>query len=156
MNSAVGPIFNEKVAEKWYLWDCEQCCGTHWCDKNDKKVEKVRLLFMNSSRCPLLQLTKKKKKKKEEEEKMQHKTQTWDSLLSKQPHSIVNSYCVKLKYYEIHTHIYKRNNKSSPIICYIFPIFERLAEKLICSICETPPLINTANRTRWSIALLHA
>ena len=25
MNSIVGPIFNEKVAEKWNLWVCEQC-----------------------------------------------------------------------------------------------------------------------------------
>ena len=25
MNSAVGPIFNEKVVEKWNLWVCEQC-----------------------------------------------------------------------------------------------------------------------------------
>ena len=25
MNSIVGPIFNEKVAEKWNLWVREQC-----------------------------------------------------------------------------------------------------------------------------------
>ena len=25
MNSVVGPIFNEKVAEKWNLWVHEQC-----------------------------------------------------------------------------------------------------------------------------------
>ena len=25
MNSTVGPIFNEKVAEKWNLWVREQC-----------------------------------------------------------------------------------------------------------------------------------
>ena len=36
----------------------------HWYDKSDEKVGKVWLLFMNSSRCPLLQLTKQKKKKK--------------------------------------------------------------------------------------------
>ena len=59
----MGPIFNEKVAEKWYLWDYEQCCGIHWCNKSDEKVGKMWLLFMNSSRCPLLQLTKKKKKR---------------------------------------------------------------------------------------------
>ena len=27
MNSVVKPIFNEKVAEKWNLWVCEQCIG---------------------------------------------------------------------------------------------------------------------------------
>ena len=27
MNSIVGPIFNEKVAEKWNLWVREQCTG---------------------------------------------------------------------------------------------------------------------------------
>ena len=25
MNSTVGPIFNEKIAEKWNLWVHEQC-----------------------------------------------------------------------------------------------------------------------------------
>ena len=83
VNSTAGPIFNEKVAEKWYLWVSYTVHGTHRIDKSDKKVGKVRLLFMNSSRCPLLQLTKKKKKKKK---KTQHKTQTWDSLLSKRSH----------------------------------------------------------------------
>ena len=28
MNSAVGPIFNEKVTEKWNLWVREQCMDT--------------------------------------------------------------------------------------------------------------------------------
>ena len=25
VNSTVGPIFNEKVVKKWYLWVCKQC-----------------------------------------------------------------------------------------------------------------------------------
>ena len=28
VNSAVGPIFNEKVVEKWNLWIYEQCTDT--------------------------------------------------------------------------------------------------------------------------------
>ena len=28
MNSTVGPIFNEKIAEKWNLWIHEQCTDT--------------------------------------------------------------------------------------------------------------------------------
>ena len=27
VNSAVGPIFNEKITEKWNLWIREQCTG---------------------------------------------------------------------------------------------------------------------------------
>ena len=27
VNSTMKPIFNEKVAEKWNLWVCEQCIG---------------------------------------------------------------------------------------------------------------------------------
>ena len=50
MNSTVEPIFNEKVAEKWYLWDpwtvheCTvherlvKCCG--WQKKKKKKAKR--------------------------------------------------------------------------------------------------------------------
>ena len=89
MNSTVKPIFNEKVVEKWYLWVLYTVHGTHKTDKSDEKVGKVRLLFMNSSRCPLLQLKKKKKKKK-----TQHKMQTWDSLLSKCSLNVLRLWCV--------------------------------------------------------------
>ena len=41
VNSVVGPIFNEKVAEKWYLWVLWTMHGTHWCDKGTKKQEKL-------------------------------------------------------------------------------------------------------------------
>ena len=33
MNSAVGPIFNEKVTEKWNLWVHKQCTDTLFKDK---------------------------------------------------------------------------------------------------------------------------
>ena len=79
------PIFNEKVAEKWYLWDHEQCCGIHWCDKSDEKVEKCGYCSWTVAAVPYCCWQKKKKKK---EEKTQHKTQTWDSLLTKQVHCI--------------------------------------------------------------------
>ena len=32
MNSAVGPIFNEKVAEKWNLWVRKQCTDALFMD----------------------------------------------------------------------------------------------------------------------------
>ena len=37
MNSAVGLIFNEKVAEKWNLW---VLCTVHGTHKTDKGAEK--------------------------------------------------------------------------------------------------------------------
>ena len=40
VNSIVGPIFNEKIAEKWNLWIREQCTMcTDWL----KRVRKVKL-----------------------------------------------------------------------------------------------------------------
>ena len=37
MNSTVGPIFNEKIAEKWNLWIHEQCTMcTDWLKKWEK------------------------------------------------------------------------------------------------------------------------
>ena len=33
MNNAVGPIFNEKVFEKWNLWVRKQCTDTLFTDK---------------------------------------------------------------------------------------------------------------------------
>ena len=62
VNSIVKSIFNEKIAEKWYLWIPYTVHKTHRTDKSDENVGKVWLLFMNSSHCPLLQLTKKKKR----------------------------------------------------------------------------------------------
>ena len=48
MNSAVGPIFNEKVTEKWNLWVHKQCTDTLFKDKKSTSAA-----------------TKKKKKKAE-------------------------------------------------------------------------------------------
>ena len=55
VNSTVGPIFNEKVTEKWCLWVHEQCTNALF------KVEK--------STKPALEEKKKKKEKKEKAEK---------------------------------------------------------------------------------------
>ena len=46
VNSIVKSIFNEKIAEKWYLWIPYTVHGTHRTDKNDEKVGKCG---MNSS-----------------------------------------------------------------------------------------------------------
>ena len=56
MNSIVGPIFNEKVVEKWSLWVCE-----HYMD----------VLFTEDlvNNCGLGKKKEKKKKKKENAER---------------------------------------------------------------------------------------
>ena len=52
VNSTVGPIFNEKVTEKWNLWVYEQCTDILFTEKS----QHLRLLFMhcslNSNRIP--------------------------------------------------------------------------------------------------------
>ena len=40
MNSTVGPIFNEKVVEKWYLWVTCTIHEKHKTDKSDGKKKK--------------------------------------------------------------------------------------------------------------------
>ena len=65
VNSAVGPIFNEKVAEKWSLWVPCIVHETHGTDKRGWKVNNIWLLFMNSSRLsPKYVRSSLKKKKK--------------------------------------------------------------------------------------------
>ena len=49
MNSAVRPIFNEKITEKWSLWIPCTVHRTHEIDKRGWKVNNIRLLFTNSS-----------------------------------------------------------------------------------------------------------
>ena len=34
VNSAVGPIFNEKIDKKWNLWVCEQCTDALFTEKS--------------------------------------------------------------------------------------------------------------------------
>ena len=53
MNSIVGPIFNEKVAEKWNLWVREQCTLT-WSNnaagkkkKNQKTQPRIQRKTLN-------------------------------------------------------------------------------------------------------------
>ena len=52
MNNVVGPIFNKKVAEKWNLWDHEQCiCAlftvdlVKLCGWNQKKKKGRNVIF---------------------------------------------------------------------------------------------------------------
>ena len=47
MNSAVGPIFNEKIDKKWSLWNREQCTSALFtkdrvnnCGGKEKKKKK--------------------------------------------------------------------------------------------------------------------
>ena len=41
VNSAVEPIFNEKVAEKWNLWVLWIVHGTHGCDEKGLKSQNI-------------------------------------------------------------------------------------------------------------------
>ena len=77
MNSIVGPIFNEKVAEKWNLWVHEQCTMcTDWLKKWEKSnfvvKKKLFVQYMNSSHKSHKHVLK--KKKNEEKEKCQMQT----------------------------------------------------------------------------------
>ena len=83
VNSIVGPIFNEKVAEKWNLWVREQytmCCD--WFKKN-LKSQSLRLLFieqcMNSSRNNQ-NAPKRVKKKKKRKRRIGQKTPNPNAL----------------------------------------------------------------------------
>ena len=42
MNRAVGPIFNEKIAEKWNLWVREKCIGALFTVKKSTNVGKKK------------------------------------------------------------------------------------------------------------------
>ena len=55
----MGPIFNEKVTEKWNLWLHEQCTDALFTEKS----QHLRLL-LNSSRIPPKTRENKKNKKK--------------------------------------------------------------------------------------------
>ena len=50
VNSAVGPIFNEKIDKKWNLWVSEQCTDTLFTENWSKVAAIVHLPYMNSSR----------------------------------------------------------------------------------------------------------
>ena len=42
VNSTVGPIFNEKVTEKWNLWVREQCTDPHVAEKSNFSAKKKK------------------------------------------------------------------------------------------------------------------
>ena len=66
MNSTVGPIFNEKVAEKCNLWVCKQ----YICALFTAKSQHLRLLF-----TALLQNKTREKKKKKKNKNAASETQ---------------------------------------------------------------------------------
>ena len=78
MNSTVGPISNEKVAEKWNLW---VLCTVHGMHRTDKLAEKstnydycswtVAVVPLNA--CAIEKKKRKKKRKKERREKKKKK-----------------------------------------------------------------------------------
>ena len=50
VNSAVGPIFNEKIDKKWNLWVREQCTDVLFTKNWSKVAATVHVPYMNSSR----------------------------------------------------------------------------------------------------------
>ena len=63
VNSAVGPIFNEKINKKWNLWVREQCTDALFMEDRSKVAATVHVPYMNSTTCWGKRREKKKKKK---------------------------------------------------------------------------------------------
>ena len=57
----MGPIFNEKMAEKWKLWVREQCTGALFTMEKSTFVATIHEQCMNSSRITPWNAWKKKK-----------------------------------------------------------------------------------------------
>ena len=66
VNSAVGPIFNEKIDKKWNLWVREQYTNILFTENWSNVVATVHVPYMNSSRKWGENAWNKKKKKKKE------------------------------------------------------------------------------------------
>ena len=62
VSSAVGPIFNEKVAEKWNLWVREQCIRALFTMEKSIFAAIVHEQCMNSNRITPWNMWEKKKK----------------------------------------------------------------------------------------------
>ena len=83
VNSTVGPIFNEKVAEKWNLWVSCTVHGTHKIDKGAKKSTNYGYCSWTVAVVPLNAWAAKKKKGKK---KKKEETQTWNTTSGSKPH----------------------------------------------------------------------
>ena len=64
VNSAMGPIFNEKIDKKWNLWIREQCTDALFTKDRLKVVATIHVPYMNSTTCWGKRREKKKKKGK--------------------------------------------------------------------------------------------
>ena len=82
MNSVVGPIFNEKVAEKWNLWVHEQYTDALFTAESQHLWLLFNEQYMNSNRVSPKRV-KKKKKNKNTKRRHGFKTQTWIQTYTK-------------------------------------------------------------------------
>ena len=82
VNSAMGPIFNEKIDKKWNLWVRKQCTDALFTENWLKVAATVYVPYMNSSRKWGENAWKKKKRKKEK-----RKTQNWNATNTIQTHT---------------------------------------------------------------------
>ena len=68
VNSIAGPIFNEKIAEKWSLWVPWTVYETHWCAEKSKILATIHAQCMRAvavlAKFCLWNAWRKKKKKK--------------------------------------------------------------------------------------------
>ena len=64
VNSAVGPIFNEKINKKWNLWVHKQCMDTLFTEDWSKVVATVHVPYINSTACWGKGVKKKKGKRR--------------------------------------------------------------------------------------------
>ena len=64
VNSAVGPIFNEKIDKKWNLWVRKQCTDALFTENWSKVAATVHVTYMNSSCLWGENAWKKRKRKK--------------------------------------------------------------------------------------------
>ena len=81
VNSAVGPIFNEKIDKKWNLWVREQCIYALFTENWSKVAATVYVPYMNNSREWGENAWKKKKKKRKTQKLKRSKRQPKHTLI---------------------------------------------------------------------------
>ena len=87
VNSAMGPIFNEKIDKKWNLWVRKQCTDALFTENWSKVAATVYVPYMNSSRKWGENAWKKKrKKKKRKTQKLKRSKRQSKHTLKQQSH----------------------------------------------------------------------
>ena len=106
VNSAVGPIFNEKIDKKWNLWVHKQCTDTLFTEDWSKVVATVHVPYINSTACWGKSVKKKKKKKKRKTQKLKTQ-QPWIQTVPKfsKTNYLNSCYVCKSRHHNLHATI---------------------------------------------------